>query len=57
MSTNSTQIIAIPTLPKVVVPSHPQWPKLSRGGTTALRRELKNFTIQQDAVLDARLLH
>lgn len=53
MSTDSTQNVALPPLPRVVVPPHPQWPALSEAETAALKERIKKLLNEQDAVLVA----
>ncbi|KJR98135.1 MAG: quinolinate synthetase [Desulfobulbaceae bacterium BRH_c16a] len=40
-------------LPEVVVPPHPQWPKLSEAETATLKEKIKRLLKEQDAVLVA----
>jgi quinolinate synthase len=40
-------------IPPVVVPPHPEWPKLSEAETTALKARIKRLLKEQDAVLVA----
>ncbi len=53
MITDSKRTLVIPSIPKVVVPLHPQWPPLSPTEFDALKKKIKKLLKEQNAVLAA----
>jgi quinolinate synthase len=53
MITDSKRALAIPSIPQVIVPPHPQWPPLSLAELEALKKRIKRLLKQQNAVLVA----
>ncbi|MFH0783691.1 MAG: quinolinate synthase NadA [Pseudomonadota bacterium] len=53
MPTDSKKSFAIPSIPQVIVPAHPQWPQLSPSEFSALKERIKVLLKKQNAVLVA----
>jgi quinolinate synthase len=53
MTTDINKISAVPSIPEVVVPPHPQWPQLSAGELLALKERVKKLLNERNAVLVA----